>query len=62
MTCNMGKTDKILRLFIGLGVIGAGYYFKSWWGAIGLIPLFTALVGFCPLYKLVGISTCKTKG
>jgi hypothetical protein len=59
MNKNIGSLDRILRVVLGLSVLGAGYYFKSWLGLIGLVPLLTALVSFCPLYPLVGISTCK---
>ena len=62
MNKNIGSIDRILRIVLGLGVLGAGYYFKSWLGLIGLVPLLTAAVSFCPLYPLVGISTCKRPG
>ena len=61
MKCNMGKTDRVLRAIIGLIVITAGVYFKSWWGAIGAVPLLTALAGWCPMYVPIGISTRKDK-
>jgi len=61
MKCNMGRTDRIIRVFIGLIIIAVGVYLKSWWGAIGLIPIFTAVIGWCGLYKIFGISTCKIK-
>ncbi|MFO8173751.1 MAG: YgaP family membrane protein [Gemmatimonadota bacterium] len=57
MTCNMGSTDRIIRGVIGIGVLGAGYYFQSLWGLVGLIPLVTALIGWCPAYVPFGIST-----
>jgi hypothetical protein len=59
MKCNIGKTDKIIRWVIGLGILGAGAYFKSWFGLLGLIPIVTAIIGWCGLYTLLGISTCK---
>ena len=62
MKCNIGKTDRIIRALIGLVVIAVGVYLKSWWGAIGLVPLFTAAIGWCGLYTLFGMSTCKAKG
>ena len=61
MKQNIGKTDRIIRVLIGLIVIAVGAYFKSWWGAIGLLPIFTAALGYCGLYTLFGISTCKVK-
>ncbi len=60
MKCNMGKTDRIIRGIVGIGVIGAGVYFQNWWGAIGIIPLGTAIIGLCPAYLPFGISSCKT--
>lgn len=61
MKVNMGSLDRILRIVAGLVIIGAGIAFKSWWGAIGVILVATAGVGFCPLYTLLGVSTCKLK-
>ena len=57
MKCNMGSADRILRGILGVAVIGVGFYFQSWWGLIGLVPLGTALVGFCPAYAPFGIRT-----
>ncbi len=62
MKSNIGKTDRIIRVLIGLIVIAVGVYLKSWWGAIGLVPILTAATGWCGLYTLFGISTCKIKG
>ena len=60
MDQNIGKTDRIIRSVIGVAVILAGIITQSWWGAIGVIPLLTSIAGFCPLYTLLKISTCKT--
>jgi len=57
MKKNMGKTDRWIRVIIGLAIIAAGIYFKSWWGLIGIIPLATSLISTCPLYLPFGIST-----
>ena len=46
---------------MGIIIAAAGFYFKSWWGVVAIIPLVTAFTGFCPLYKLLGSDTCKTK-
>jgi hypothetical protein len=59
MQKNVGTIDRGLRAIAGLAIIGAGLYTNSWWGAIGLIPLFTAVVSWCPAYLPLGISTCK---
>ena len=61
MKSNMGKVDRIIRFIIGLVIIIWGIVAGSWWGLIGLIPLLTALVNWCPLYTLLGISTKKAK-
>jgi Inner membrane protein YgaP-like, transmembrane domain len=59
MKKNVGRIDRVLRIVIGLVIIGAGVYYHSWWGAIGALPLLTAVVGWCPPYALLGIDTCK---
>lgn len=62
MKQNVGTTDRIIRLVIGLVIIGLGIAYGSWWGALGLIPLGTAAVGWCALYQPFGISTCAVEG
>ncbi|HLD09147.1 MAG TPA: DUF2892 domain-containing protein [Methylophilaceae bacterium] len=59
MKCNVGNTDRIIRVIIGAGIIAAGVYFQSWWGAIGVVPIVTAAIGWCPAYSLFGISGSK---
>ncbi len=61
MRCNVGTTDRLLRIVLGLVIILAGLYFQSWWGLIGLIPLVTGALRLCPLYSVLGLSTCKTE-
>lgn len=61
MKPNVGGFDRILRLCAGLAILGAGYYFKSWWGLIGLLPVLTGAFRFCPAYLPFGLSSCKTK-
>ncbi|MCS7183332.1 MAG: DUF2892 domain-containing protein [Thermoanaerobaculum sp.] len=61
MTTNMGSTDKTIRVVVGVAILGLGLYLKSWWGLVGLLPLITGLVGYCPAYRLLGISTCPKK-
>mgnify|MGYP000411593365 FL=1 len=58
---NVGSVDRVIRLVLGLVIIGVGYYYQSWWGAIGIVPIFTALIGWCPAYLHFGIITCSTK-
>ncbi|MBK3519919.1 YgaP family membrane protein [Carboxylicivirga marina] len=59
MKRNVGSMDKMTRIIIGLTIGIAGYYYNSWWGLIGIIPVFTALINWCPLYLPFGIKTCK---
>ena len=61
MTCNIGTTDRIIRLVIGVAIAALGFYFKSWWGLLAIIPLATAALGFCGLYVPLKISTIKKK-
>lgn len=58
MKTNIGPVDRSLRLVLGFVILGAGLYSKSWFGLIGLLPILTALVRFCPAYTLLGIDTC----
>ena len=59
MKKNIGGFDQVLRLVLGLVIIALGILFQSWWGLLGIIPLFTGLIKRCPLYLPFGISTCK---
>ncbi len=59
MKKNVGGADRILRVILGVAVIGLGLYFKSWWGIVGIVPLATGLLNFCPAYTLIGVSTSK---
>jgi hypothetical protein len=62
MTNNVGGIDKVLRIAAGAGLVGAtvaGYL--PVWGYIGIVPLATGLIGWCPVYPLLGLSTCPTK-
>ncbi len=59
MACNESRVDRILRVVLGSVLVAGGFYFKSWWGIVGLVPLLTAAIGWCPLYSLLGVHTCK---
>ena len=61
MKANVGTIDRGLRMVLGIAIIVLGFYFQSWWGAIGVIPLFTAFVKWCPAYVPFGLATCATK-
>lgn len=59
MSSNVCGIDRILRIVVGLAIIGWGLYSNSWWGAIGAVPLITGLIGWCAMYLPFGIKTCK---
>ena len=60
MQANIGNTEKTIRFIVGIAIIAAGIYYQSWWGAVGAIPLVTALISYCPAWSIFGINTCKT--
>lgn len=64
MKCNVGGLDRVLRIVGGLAVLSL-YFFLSgtskYWALLGLVPLLTGLLGFCPLYPVLGVNTCKNK-
>jgi len=59
MKPNVGKADMIVRIVLAVVIFALGYYFKSWWGLVGIVPLATAFVRWCPAYWPFGISTAK---
>lgn len=59
MKKNVGKTDRMIRVILGACIIAIGVYLKSWWGAIGILPIITASIGWCPAYLPFGVSSCK---
>jgi len=62
MSCNVGGIDRALRAVVGLILIALVFVGpQTPWGWIGLIPLLTAAVGFCPAYTLLGFKTCSTQ-
>jgi predicted RND superfamily exporter protein len=61
MKANVGGTDKIVRYVGGIVIIALGFYFKSWWGIVGLLPILTALISWCPAYVPFKISTKKAQ-
>jgi len=60
--CNEGRMDRAVRVLIGIAVIVWGIMTSNWLGAIGVVPLLTGLIGWCPLYAIMGLNTgCKIK-
>jgi hypothetical protein len=61
MKANIGGVDRTLRVVLGLALIGlAATGTVGWWGWLGVVPLATAAIGWCPPYAVLGFSTCKT--
>ena len=59
MNANVGGIDKILRIVAGIALIAmAAMSVIGPWGFIGIVPLLTGLLGWCPAYTLLGIKTC----
>jgi hypothetical protein len=64
MKQNVGSADKIVRIVLGLGLLSLLFLLEApmkYFGLIGLVPLLTSLMGWCPLYTLLGMNTCKVK-
>ncbi len=64
MKANVGGIDRILRIAAGIALLA--FFFVSassarYWGLVGLVPLATGLIGFCPLYPLIGLNTCPAR-
>jgi len=61
MKANVGGIDRILRIVVGLALIGWALMGGPVWAWIGAVPLGTGLIGFCPLYPVLGMNTCPMK-
>jgi hypothetical protein len=62
MTTNEGGMDRIARIVLGLVLIGlAASGTVGWWGWLGIVPLATGAIGWCPLYSILGFNTCPMK-
>jgi len=62
MNKNIGSAERLIRGIVGLVLISLVFIGpQTNWGWVGLVPLITALIGWCPPYAIFGISTCKTK-
>lgn len=56
---NEGNLDRILRGALGIALLSLTVVGpRTPWGLVGLVPLITGLIGFCPLYRILGINTC----
>lgn len=62
MLTNEGSADRLVRVVIGLALIAMVFVGpRTPWGWVGLLPLITGLVGFCPAYRLLGVNTCPRR-
>ena len=62
MKTNEGVIDRMLRIVAGLVLLGlAATGTVGWWGWLGIVPLATGLIGWCPVYTLLGLNTCPMK-
>ncbi len=62
MSRNEGTIDRVLRVILGLVLLSLFFVGpQTWWGLIGLVPLLTGLMGSCPVYSILGISTCPIR-
>lgn len=61
MKLNVGGIDRVLRIAAGLGLVAWAALGGPVWAWIGVVPLATGAVGFCPVYPLLGMNTCPMK-
>ena len=62
MSRNEGTIDRALRIILGLVLLSLVFVGpQTMWGLIGIIPLATGLMGYCPLYQIIGLNTCPMK-
>jgi hypothetical protein len=58
MNQNEGTVDRVVPIALGVGLLALTVTGpQTWWGLIGIVPLLTGIVGFCPLYRLMGVRT-----
>lgn len=58
--CNVGGIDRVLRIVAGLAIFSLVFIGpQTPWGWLGLIPLLTGAMGFCPFYPILGVNTCS---
>jgi hypothetical protein len=64
MTANVGNADRIIRIVAGLAILSLLFFVEGnarWLGLIGVVPLVTGLVRWCPAYSVLGTNTCGSK-
>ena len=61
MKLNVGGIDRPLRIVVGLTLVAWALFGGPVWAWIGVVPLATGLIGFCPIYPILGMNTCSAK-
>ncbi|MGZ3180842.1 MAG: YgaP family membrane protein [Telluria sp.] len=64
MEANVGTVDRVIRIVLGLLILGLFFMLDEgvrWWALLGIIPLASGLVAWCPVYKLLGIDSCDAR-
>ena len=61
MPRNVHTVERGIRIVLGLFVLSLTFLVPTWWGLLGAVPLATGLVGYCPLYRVFGVSTCSRR-
>ncbi|KPK27255.1 MAG: hypothetical protein AMJ66_11295 [Betaproteobacteria bacterium SG8_40] len=64
MNPNVGSADRVIRIIVGLGLVSLFFILEGaarWLGVIGVVLIATAVINFCPLYKVLGLSTTGSK-
>jgi hypothetical protein len=64
MQVNVGRTERLVRIAVGLALLSLPFWLDTpwrWLGLVGLMPLFTGVAGHCPGYRLFGLSTCARR-
>lgn len=56
---NVGNMDAILRVILGMIIIFAGLFYNSLWGFVGILPIGSGVLAFCPVYRLLNTQTCS---
>jgi len=59
MKLNEGTVDRVLRVLVGIIILSLAFVGpKTPWAYLGIVPLLTGAIGFCPLYAILGVNTC----
>ena len=63
MKSNVGSVDRVIRVVLGVALLALAFVGpQTAWGYLGIIPLLSAALGFCPAYALFGVRTCAIRG